>query len=227
MKKIATILVWFLSSTGVILSITVLLHTINTPSHNSLAIAESDLANSILASSSQSYGKNIGEIKGMSTTVQAADAREVLLANFLERYSSPLQPYDEYAHKIVAISDKYGIDFRLLPAIAMQESNLCKVIPPETYNCLGFGIHKKGTLGFDSYEAAFDRAGREIKANYIDRGLVTPNQIMRKYTPSSTGSWGDSVNQWMSEMRYDDRDKGLELKTNADLNEFVASSSAK
>lgn len=31
--------------------------------------------------------------------------------------------------KIVAIADKYNIDFRLLPAIAMQESNLCKSDP--------------------------------------------------------------------------------------------------
>ncbi len=226
MKKVAIIFAWFLSSTGIILGLTVLLNTLNSPENTRVALGMPDLANSMVASSSQGYGQNLGEVKGISTTVQAGDAREALLANFLARHDSPLKPYDEYAHKIVAISDKYGIDFRLLPAIAMQESNLCKVIPPGTYNCLGFGIHKRGTLGFDNYEDAFDRAGRELKANYIDEGRVTPYQIMQKYTPSSNGSWAESVNQWMSEMRYDDREKGLELKVNADLNEFVSPQAA-
>ncbi len=227
MKKAAIIFAWFLSSTGAILCLVILLNTLNSSANTRVALGQPDLANSMVASAAQGYGQNLGEVKGITTTVQAGDAREVLLANFLARYDSPLKPYDEYAHKIVVISDKYNIDFRLLPAIAMQESNLCKVIPPGTYNCLGFGIHKRGTLGFDNYEDAFDRAGRELKANYIDRGLVTPKQIMSKYTPSSNGSWAESVNQWMSEIRYDDHDKGLELKTNTDLNEFIASPSAK
>ena len=125
---------------------------------------------------------------------------------------------------IVEISDRYDIDFRLLPAIAMQESNLCKRIPPGSYNCLGFGIHERGTLGFESYEANFERAARELKAYYIDQGRVTPELIMKKYTPSSDGSWARSVNQWMSEMRYDDRVLGQEKRTDAYLLEFTSES---
>ena len=50
------------------------------------------------------------------------------------------------------------MDFRLLPAIAMQESNLCKKILPDTFNCLGLGIHARGTWGFPSFEANFEKA---------------------------------------------------------------------
>lgn len=154
--------------------------------------------------------------------VGSEDARPQIIANFLERYQSPMQPYDEYGQKLVAIADHYGIDFRLLPAIAMQESNLCKSTNPGApHNCLGFGIHKTGTLDFDSYEDGFDRAGRELKTFYIDQGLTTVELIESKYTPSSNGSWANSVNQWMAEMRYDDRQMGRELKTNADVNEFA------
>lgn len=165
-----------------------------------------------------------GAVKGISSVVEEEDSRAVIVANFLERYNSPMEPHDEYGKKLVEIADRYNIDFRLLPAIAMQESNLCKKTPKteegETYNCLGFGVHSRGTLGFDSYEAGFERAAKELKANYIDIGLTTPEEIMSKYTPSST-TWDDSVNQWMAEMRYDDRSLGKTRKTNADLFEFV------
>lgn len=160
--------------------------------------------------------------QGIETTMEIDDARPQIVANFLKRHNSPLEPAEHYGRVFVEIADRYGMDFRLLPAIAMQESNLCKSIPEGSYNCLGFGIHKRGTLGFESYEANFERAGREIKANYIDQGRTTPEEIMKKYTPSSNGSWAVSVNQWMAEMRYDDRQLGRELRQpGANVMEFV------
>lgn len=161
------------------------------------------------------------EVKGVETMVEGGDARALLVARFLDRYDSPLVPHDHYGQVFVHLADKNGFDFRLLPAIAMQESNLCKQIPPGSFNCLGFGIHERGTLGFPNYEANFERAARELKANYIDIGLTTPEEIMTKYTPSSNGSWADSVNQWMAEMRYDDRGLGRESKSDESVLEFV------
>jgi hypothetical protein len=155
------------------------------------------------------------QVKGVKSNIQAVDGRAQIVASFLKRYNSPLKPYDYYGEKLVAIADRYNLDFRLLPAIAMQESNLCKKAPAGTHNCLGFGIHSRGTLGFDSYEACFERAGRELKANYIDHGLTTTREIMSKYTPHSNGSWANSVNQWMTEMEYNDRQKGIRRKKDA------------
>ena len=75
-------------------------------------------------------------------------------------------------------------------------------------------------------KANFERAARELKAYYIDQGRVTPELIMKKYTPSSDGSWARSVNQWMSEMRYDDRVLGQENKADsAYLLEFTSEGS--
>lgn len=154
----------------------------------------------------------LDSVQGIQTSLEVGDARPVIVANFLRRYKSPMEPHDEYGKLLVEIADRYEIDFRLLPAIAMQESGLCKAIPENSYNCLGFGIHSRGTLRFESYEAAFDRAARELKKNYIDQGRTTPEQIMKKYTPSSNGSWAVSVSQWMAEMRYDDRALGKEKR---------------
>ena len=118
----------------------------------------------------------------VSSIVETDDARSTLIANFLERYHSPIQPYDYYGTKLVEIADRYGLDFRLLPAIAMQESNLCKVTNPNApHNCLGFGIHSQGTLDFESYEAGFERAGRELRQNYVDQGLDTVALIETKW----------------------------------------------
>lgn len=158
----------------------------------------------------------------VQTVIESADARAAIVAKFLERHNSPMKPYDYYGRKIVEISDLYQFDFRLLPAISMQESGLCKnTNPGAPHNCLGFGIHKSGTLDFESYEAGFERAGRELKAYYIDKGLTTVELIESKYTPSSNGSWANSVNQWMAEMRYDDRQLGRENEDNANVTEFA------
>lgn len=160
--------------------------------------------------------------QAVQTVIESEDARPQIIAKFLERYNSPMKPYDFYGQKIVEIADRYQIDFRLLPAISMQESNLCKSTNPDApHNCLGFGIHKSGTLDFDSYEDGFERAGRELKAYYIDKGRVTVEQIEQKYTPSSNGSWANSVNQWMAEMRFDDHKVGKEMKSNASVIEFA------
>lgn len=147
---------------------------------------------------------------GTQAYIKSADGRVEIVTQFLKRHDSPLTPHDYYGQMLVTIADRYGLDYRLLPAMMMQESNLCKRYPAGTYNCLGFGIHERGTLGFSSYEEAFDRAAREIKERYIDIGLTTPELIQSKYTPASNGSWARSVTQWLHEMDYNDRQKGKE-----------------
>ena len=112
-------------------------------------------------------------------------------------YNSPLAPY---ADLLVQKADEYGLDFRLTTAIAQQESNLCKKIPDDTFNCWGWGIHSQGTLAFDSYNQAIDIVTLGLKQKYIDEGLTTPEAIMERYTPLSRGSWAEGVSQFLSEL---------------------------
>lgn len=147
----------------------------------------------------QAYAQVLGssdEVGG----IESADARPLLLAKFLEKHKSPLKPYDYWGGYLTQLADQYGLDYRLLPSIGMQESNLCKVIPEGTFNCLGLGIHAKGTWGFSSYEENFDAAARILKKEYIDKGYRTPEEIQKKYTPSSNGSWQFAVNHFMEKI---------------------------
>ncbi len=178
------------------------------------------LASQILENHQPADDNALGQT--VSSIVESEDARPELIAKFLERHKSPMTPYIDYGEKLVEIADRHGLDFRLLPAIAMQESNLCRATNPNApNNCLGFGIHSRGTLDFENYEAGFERAGRELKQNYIDQGLDTVSLIESKYTPFSNGSWANSVNQWMAEIRYNDRDMGRSEKINTSVLEFT------
>lgn len=126
--------------------------------------------------------------------ISLGDSRVANLKSFFRKYNSPL--YDS-AETIVKVSDKYGFDYRLLPAIAMQESNLCKYIPENSYNCWGWGIYGDQIIRFSSYDEAIETVAKGIKTEYLDKGLVTASKIMEKYTPSSKGSWAHGVNTFL------------------------------
>jgi hypothetical protein len=79
----------------------------------------------------------------------------------------------------------------------MQESNLCKYIYEDSHNCWGWGIYGNRVTRFDSYDEAIDTISRGMKKYYIDKGLTTPEEIMRKYTPPSDGSWAYGVNTFL------------------------------
>ncbi len=130
----------------------------------------------------------------MTSDIKLMDSRAANLRSFFRKYNSDL--YDE-AEYIVALSDKYGFDYRLLPAIAMQESNLCKYIPENSYNCWGWGIYGDQVLRFDSYKDALNTVAEGIKKSYLDQGLTTPDSIMAKYTPPSKGSWSRGVSHFI------------------------------
>lgn len=118
------------------------------------------------------------------------DRRVAVLKAFFRKYDSPL--YD-HADFIVKVSDEYGLDYRLIPAISMQESTACKFIPHNSYNCWGWGIYGNKITRFNSYPEAIETIAKGLKKNYIDKGLTSPEQIMAKYTPSSNGSWARGV----------------------------------
>jgi|GEM_PF-1198470 len=134
---------------------------------------------------------NPGTIK---TEFKQSDSRAANLRAFFRKYNSDLYDYAEF---IVAVSDLNQFDYRLLPAIAMQESNLCRYIPESSHNCWGWGIYGTTVTRFSSYEEAITTVARGIKNEYIDKGMLTASAIMKKYTPPSTGSWAYGVNQFL------------------------------
>ncbi len=142
-----------------------------------------------------SLGSEFEESAEIPLDPTVKDKRVAILKAFFRRHDSPLYEHAEY---VVKVSDDNGLDYRLIPAISMQESGACKVIPINSYNCWGWGIYGNTVTRFASYPEALDTVARGLKTYYIDKGLRTPEEIMRKYNPSSNGSWAFGVNTFIN-----------------------------
>ena len=129
----------------------------------------------------------IGDIE---SDIKLVDGRAAKLRRYLRSINSPLFDYTDL---LVEEADKYGYDYRLLVAIALQESTGCKIIPHDSYNCWGWGIYGDTVTKFSSFDEAIRTVSAGIKKNYLDKGLITTEQIMSKYNPSSNGSWAWAV----------------------------------
>ena len=200
MRKLALLLVWFGSSTVTLfISLSFLIYLTQIQALKSLVHLEARLlAEQTGTVAFAALPKTAGDVLGV---VKKGDARALVVQRFFEQYNAPLAAY---AEAMVEASDRYNLpDFRLLPAIAMQESNGCKLIPYGSNNCWGYGIYGSQSLGFPTMEAAIDRVARGLKEDYYDKGLTTPYQIMTKYTPPSIakgGPWAKGVEYFLSEM---------------------------
>lgn len=133
--------------------------------------------------------------------INKVDGRSNIIAAFFQGRKSPLV---SSADVFVSVADKYGLDYRLLPAISMQESNGGKILPLNSYNPFGYGIYGGKVMRFNSFDEAIERVGKGLKEDYINQGLITPEQIMAKYTPPSLakgGAWAIGVNAFMEQLR--------------------------
>jgi len=137
-----------------------------------------------------------GTSEVLSANVIAGDARTLLLESFFNKNNSPMAPY---ADLIVREADTYGFDFRLLPAIAMCESNLGKRVPLKSgFNPFGIAVYTGTQAGknFDSWQEAIEWVGGYMYDRYFARGITTLEDIGAIWAPPSTtdgGSWADCV----------------------------------
>lgn len=125
----------------------------------------------------------------------SSDIRIIALEKFLTDQKSPLIPFTRV---IIAQADRWGIDYAIVPAIAMQESNGCKRIPLNSNNCWGYGIYGNNITNFNSYEDAIARVSRTIKEAYIKKGLTNITLLEDRWAPSSNGLWSSSVNYFIN-----------------------------
>lgn len=136
----------------------------------------------------------------ITSFVTAADARPAILENYLRLHKSPLV---DFSTELVQLADKYKLDYRLLIAIARQESNLCKRIPPGSHNCWGYNIYGDNMTAFPDFTTGAERVA-QLLVKYKNQGLHTPEQIMTRYTPPSAagdGSWAKGVNAFLADLQ--------------------------
>ena len=135
------------------------------------------------------------DINSQVLGVEITDKRPFVVSDFLKR--TPLESYSSY---IVEVSDKYGIDYRLIPSIAMKETGGGRTTKEDTFNAWGF---ENGRTRWGSWEEAIDTVARTLKNRYINRGLTTPDLMMPVYAPPAMengGGWAVAINSYFHRM---------------------------
>jgi hypothetical protein len=139
--------------------------------------------------------------------IKSQDVTPKLIETYLKKHNSPMT--DTYQDLILA-ARKYEIDPVFMIAIAQCESNLGKKMPHKTediYEChnpFGWGIHKGGTLCFDTWEEGYQKVAEGLRRKYYNQGYETTEDIMKKYTPPALengGSWAICVNKFMKQLQ--------------------------
>lgn len=139
-----------------------------------------------------------GQTLSPPNIIPQQDIRILALRSFFNEYPSPLA---EHADELIKQADLNGMDYAILPAVAMQESGGCRVIPEGSYNCWGFGIYGSKVTRFQSYPEAIARIAKVMKETYIKKGLTNVTLVEDRWTPSSNGTWSYSVNFFIGKIR--------------------------
>lgn len=104
---------------------------------------------------------NIGQLAQMPVTkaeVKVDDLRAEKAATIDSFFKKRDMPLEGTGMSFVLVAEKYGLDWRLLPAIAVRESSGGKAACG--YNPFGWGSCKINNFG--SYEQAIDALGRNL-----------------------------------------------------------------
>lgn len=142
---------------------------------------------------SQASEESGGEVLGVTTNTSTSedyslgssprDQRGVRLETYLKNRHSPMAPH---ADLIVSESDKYGVDYKLVVAIAYHESGLGrKCWAP--HNAWGWMTSDR----WDSWEEGITKYIRGLYNGYYAKGADTIDEIAPKYV--MTDAWPEFV----------------------------------
>ncbi|MBI3954671.1 glucosaminidase domain-containing protein [Candidatus Collierbacteria bacterium] len=121
------------------------------------------------------------------------DIRAVKLKKYLTQKKSELAMF---SLNFIEVADKWGLDWRLLPAIAGVESNFGRQIPYGSFNAYGWA---NGRYRFKSWEDSIEHVSRVIAIKYLGRGLNTPEKMQPIYAPPSK-TWAGKVRFFINQI---------------------------
>lgn len=122
------------------------------------------------------------------------DNKANILSGYLASYNSPMQ---YHAQDFIDASEAYGLDWKLLPAIAGVESTFGKHIPGG-FNAWGWGVYGTQAIYFNSWRDGMFTIAKGLRENYLNKGLTDPYAINRIYAASQ--SWGGHVSFFMADL---------------------------
>lgn len=206
MIKFLTVPIWFVGS---LITVLLSLWTYTFISASSISSNQKVLGvgSDSALKSTLAYAAIPQAVSELKTEIKSGDSRPLIINNYLSEFQSPMTGMGEF---IVAKAEELGnrlpLDATYLAfltiAIAQNESNLGKKMPPNCFNAWGYGIHSSGTLCFQNWEEGITRFMTGVAENYIaKKGLDTPEEMMTIYTPNSpNGAWAKGVKQFMEDL---------------------------
>jgi hypothetical protein len=159
------------------------------------------------------FSANPKIVNWSSMSYSVDNPRTAIIRQFFAYHKAPLS---EYAEEIVKQADQNSIDWRLIPAIGMCESNGGKNIPEDSFNAWGWAASEKDlaekseSYNNKSWEHGIARVSKGLATGYYH--LIDPSDgidfdeiwtIMKKYTPPSVakgGPWARCVWQYYQEL---------------------------
>ncbi len=122
-------------------------------------------------------------------------------------------PMEPYANDFVQAGQKYGVDPRVLPTIANNESSLGKNYPTDTYNPFGYlvgggGVQGLRNAGFTSLPNAIDRLtnrfAKQPTANYkqfYQQPTIENLQAAYNATPDEAAGYNQKSSDFVSKFK--------------------------
>jgi len=148
----------------------------------------------------------------LSENVQPTTVVDDRIQRLQAYLSSKGSPMADAAEHFIKEADRLGMDWKLVVAIAGNESYFGVHIPYNSYNGWGWAVWTGTNYGanFQNWEQGITTVSEGLKENYINHGLTTVEQIGRKYAADWGWSW--KVQHFMNEIESFDPYAGRESR---------------
>lgn len=150
----------------------------------------------LIVTSRQVLTERPEQAKSIPVEIEAKklDKKAEILAGYLAKYDSPLK---YHAQDFIDAAKLFGLDWKMLPAIAGVESTFGKNIPGG-YNGWGWGVYGNQAIYFNSWREGIFTIAKGLRENYLNKGLTEPYSMNRVYAASPF--WGGKVTYFMQDL---------------------------
>ena len=196
-RKGLMVFAWF-PLTGLLLINSLRLLSQNNLSSHGIDASEYSIRTSPLSDAGDAKPNFTGTGQVLAADIVAGDGRSELLKKFMS--GSPMEPF---ADEIVKEADKYNMDYRLIPSIAMCESNLGVHMPShDSYNAWGIAVYTGQQQGakFANWTMAIQWVTKFFAEKFIQKNIVDIKDIGAVWAPPSVEkqhSWANCVEKFM------------------------------
>lgn len=130
-----------------------------------------------------------------SVKAASVDPRVIQMNQVLLKYNSPMVGHEA---ELIAIAEKYKLDWTLMAAIAGTESSFGRRMPYQCLNPYGWGVGGVNKLCFKSFPDAAEAVASGLAKKYNISSLET---IAATYNKVSTEGWISHTKFFMTKIK--------------------------